>query len=112
MLKAFADEHVAFALVNALRTRGMDLVTVQDVGLRSEDDPPLLDFALREERIILTNDQDFLIHAANRAARLVTFAPIIYWPQQKRTVGQLLPKILEVATTRSFNEACSQVFFL
>jgi predicted nuclease of predicted toxin-antitoxin system len=78
VLKVFADEHVAHALVNGLRTRGMDVVTVQDVGLRSEDDPPLLDFAFREQRILLTNDHDFLAHAAERSARLEPFAPIVY----------------------------------
>lgn len=112
MLKAFADEHVVFALVNGLRSRGMDIVTVQDAGLRSEDDPLLLDFAYRNERMVLTNDHDFLAHAALRGARLELFAPIVYWPQQERTVGQLLPKILQLATTLSYREACSQVFFL
>ena len=111
MLKAFADEHVAHALVNALRMRGMDVVTVQDVGLRSEDDPQLLDFAYKNERIILTNDHDFLAHAAESSARLEPFAPIVFWPQQQRTVGQLLPKIVHLATTLRYTEACSQVFF-
>lgn len=112
MLRAFADEHVAHALVNGLRTRGMDVVTVQDVGLRSEDDPPLLDYTYQHERILLTNDHDFLGHAAERGARLEPFAPIIFWPQQQRTVGQLLPKILQIATAHNYGEACSKVFFL
>lgn len=112
MLKAFVDEHIAHALVSGLRMAGMDVVTVQDVGLRSEDDPPLLDFAYQHERILLTNDHDFLAHAAERNARLEPFAPIIFWPQQQRAVGQLLPKILRIASMHDYGEACSKVFFL
>lgn len=112
MLRALADEHVTYALVNGLRTRGMDVVTVQDLGRRSDDDPLLLDWALQHERILLTNDQDFLAIAAERGARLETFAPIFYWPQQQRAVADLLRKILQLATTQSYAEASSQVFFL
>jgi hypothetical protein len=112
VLKVFADEHVAHALVNGPRTLGMDVVTVQDVGLRSEDDPPPLDFACGEQRVLLTNDHDFLAHAAERSARLEPFAPIVYWPQQQRTVSQLLPKIINIAATLRYEKACSQVFFL
>lgn len=50
MLRALADEHVTFALVNGLRTRGIDVVTVQDLGRRSDDDPLLLDWAIENER--------------------------------------------------------------
>lgn len=89
----------------------MDVVTVQDLGRRSEADPSLLDWAHQGERILLTNDQDFLAIAAERSARLETFAPILYWPQQQRTVADLMRKILQVATTLSYAEASSQVFF-
>lgn len=112
MLRALADEHVPYALIHGLRTRGMDVVTVQDLGRRSDDDPLLLDWAIEHERIVLTNDQDFLAIAAERGARLETFAPIFYWPQQQRTVADLLQKILKVATSQSYADASSQVFFL
>lgn len=112
MLKGIADEHIVHALVNALRSRGMDLVTVQNLGRRGEDDPPLLDFAYQDERMLLTNDHDFLALAAERAARLEPFAPIVFWPQQSRTVGVLLPKIWQIATAQRFSQICSQVFFL
>jgi predicted nuclease of predicted toxin-antitoxin system len=59
MLKGYADEHVVFGLIQALRQRGMDVVCVQDLGREQADDADLLDEALSEERVMLTNDTGF-----------------------------------------------------
>jgi hypothetical protein len=112
LLKSLADENVILALVLGLRRRGMDVLTVQDLGKRGEDDPLLLDIAYQRDRIVLTNDQDFLSLAAERASRQELFAPIFYWPQQQRTVGELLGTVPPLAATLSYEEACSRVFFL
>ncbi len=112
MLKAYADEHVVFAIVQALRTRGMDVVTVQDREREGTDDSLLLAEALQDQRIILTNDQDFLALASELAGRGETFAPIFYWPQQKRSVGEILRRIIRDASREDYSATCSQVFFL
>jgi hypothetical protein len=57
---------VVFALVQALRQRGMDIVRVQDRGREQADDVDVLDEALADERVMLTNDTDFLVFAAER----------------------------------------------
>ncbi len=67
MLKVYADEHVIAPLVEALRKRGMDVVTVQERGREGADDTELLAEALHEQRIMLTNDQDFLVLACKSA---------------------------------------------
>lgn len=64
MLKAYADEHVQSAVVEALRKRGLDVVTVQERGRHAADDATLLALALEEKRVLLTNDHDFLKRAA------------------------------------------------
>jgi predicted nuclease of predicted toxin-antitoxin system len=61
MLRGYADAHVVFALIQALRQRGMDIVRVQDRGRAQADDADLLDEALTDERVMLTNDTDFLV---------------------------------------------------
>jgi predicted nuclease of predicted toxin-antitoxin system len=69
MLSAYADEHVHAAIVNGLRLRGMDVVTVQERGQGAVDDDILLATATAEGRMMLTNDKDFLrIHSAWMAA--------------------------------------------
>jgi Domain of unknown function (DUF5615) len=112
MLKGYTDEHVVFGLVQALRQRGMDVVRVQDCGREQADDADLLDEALANERVMLTNDTDFLALAAERAARQERFAPIFFWPQQRRSIGQLVQSIIREASRHNYNSACSQVFFL
>jgi hypothetical protein len=111
MLKGYADEHVALALVEALRRRGMDVVRVQDRGREETEDSELLDEALADERAMLTNDIDFLRLAAERAAEQERFAPIFFWPQQRRAIGQLVRGIIREASRHDYQSACSQVFF-
>lgn len=112
MLKGYADAHVVFGLVQALRQRGMDVVRVQDCGREQADDTDLLDEALADERMMLTNDTDFLALAAERGARQERFAPIFFWPQQRRSIGQLVQSIIREASRHDYDSACSQVFFL
>jgi hypothetical protein len=112
VLKGYADEHVVFALVEALRRRRMDVVRAQDRGREEADDADLLDEALADERVMLTNDTDFLRLAAERAAIQQRFAPIFFWPQQRRSIGQLVRSIIREASRHDYGSACSRVFFL
>ena len=59
MLRGYADAQVVFALVQALRQRGMDIVRVQDRGREQADDVDLLDEALADERVMLTMTRTF-----------------------------------------------------
>ena len=66
---------------------------------------------LAAERVLLTNDQDFLALAAEAATRQARFAPIFYWPQQQRRVSELVSKIIQEASQASYSDACSRIFF-
>ena len=112
MLKAYADEHLVFPVVQALRKRGMDVVTVQDRGRQGADDVDLLAEALREQRVMLTNDRDFLVLAADHAGRSEVFAPVFFWPQQRRAIGEIVRKIVREASRGDYSAACSRVYFL
>ncbi len=112
MLRGLADEHVVFAIVQALRRRGMDVVTVQDQGREGADDADLLADALREQRAMLTNDADFLVLAATCASRGETFAPIFFWPQKQRRVGDVVRAVVREAIRDDYSTACSRVYCL
>jgi hypothetical protein len=112
VLGAYADENVVGPLVHALRKRGLDVVTVADRGRRASEDALVLADALYEGRLMLTNDSDFLALAATSARRGERFAPILFWPQQRRMIRQLVPIIVQIATSRDYTSICSQVFFL
>lgn len=112
MLKGYADHHVVLAIVQALRARGMDVVTAAELGQDASADSTLLAQALADERVMLTNDTDFLVLAAEHAQRGDAFAPIFFWPQQQRGIGEIMRKVIREATIHSYEQACSRVFYL
>jgi hypothetical protein len=58
-LRLLIDEDTqAKRLVEVLRVEGHDVVTVTEAGLESQDDAILLEFALRENRILVTRNCD------------------------------------------------------
>jgi len=65
MLRFLADESCDFAAVRALRTEGFDVLSVAE-ALPGADDERVIALALRECRILLTEDKDFgrLVFAA------------------------------------------------
>ncbi len=42
-----------------LQEKGVDIVFAVDVSLRTADDPEILNWALREGRVVVTFDSDF-----------------------------------------------------
>lgn len=112
MLSGFADVHVPFPIVEGLRTRGMDVVTAQERGQQRADDDVLLALALQEQRVMLTSDHDFLRLAKSLSAQSQQFAPIYFWPQQGRKIGEMIRRILREANQCDYDSACSRVFFL
>ena len=58
MVRFVADENLNRKLVTGLRrrTHDLDLVRIQDAGLRGADDPTVLEWAAVENRVLLTHD--------------------------------------------------------
>jgi predicted nuclease of predicted toxin-antitoxin system len=57
-IRFLADENFNRRIVAGLQrhTERLDIVRVQDVGLRTADDPTVLDWAAAEGRVLLTHD--------------------------------------------------------
>ena len=68
--------------------------------------------AVADQRVMLTNDTDFLVLAARYSADGETFAPIYFWPQQGRPIGEMVRRILREASLENYGSACSRVHFL
>lgn len=58
-MRFLADECVYFVTVKTLRERGHDVVTVQDEGLSGKSDLVVLEHAVIEKRVFITNDMHF-----------------------------------------------------
>lgn len=67
-MRFLADESCDFAVVRALRAVGHDVAAIAEISARATDEV-VMELAIREGRVLLTEDKDFgqLVHA-NRAA--------------------------------------------
>ncbi|MGB7990435.1 MAG: DUF5615 family PIN-like protein, partial [Candidatus Methylophosphatis roskildensis] len=79
MLRFLADESCDFAAVRALRAERFDVLSVAEIMSGAQDER-VIELALRESRILLTEDKDFgqLVFAAGRESVgvvLIRFAP-------------------------------------
>ena len=85
MIRLLADEdfdHRAFRGVIS-RLPLLDIVRVQDVGLRSARDPIILNFAAAESRIVLSHDEHTMgVAAAHRLIAGLPMCGLFLIPQQ------------------------------
>jgi predicted nuclease of predicted toxin-antitoxin system len=63
-IKFYLDENVANAVAEVLRTRDIDVLTTPEAGRQSLPDEDHLAFALLQQRVLVTQDEDFLILAS------------------------------------------------
>jgi len=89
-LRFHLDEHVAQAVAEGLRRRGIDATTTHEAGLCSASDDEHLAYALRQGRVIVTNDDDFL--RMNTAG--VPHAGIAYYDQERHSIGYLIRRLV------------------
>lgn len=89
MIRLCTDEHVAPAVVNGLRRRGVDVLTAREAGILGAPDEEHLTLAVSQERVVFSQDDDFL----RMHARGLHHRGIIYARQQTPT-GQLIRAII------------------
>ena len=99
-LSLLCDEHIPSSLIEGLQRRGLNVVTVQGIGLSSEEDKTIMDRARKEGRIIYTQDADFLrLHQAGyKHAGIVYHHPLAY------STGEVIRKITLVCEVLSAKE--------
>jgi predicted nuclease of predicted toxin-antitoxin system len=67
-MKVLADENCELELVDRLRTRGYDVVTIAELA-PSIDDESIFAIAQSDGRVLLTSDQDFGLIAEHARVR-------------------------------------------
>ena len=88
-IKFYLDEHIHSAIAQGLRRRGVDVMTVQEAGRTGLSDREQLNFALAEQRVLVTRDSDFLILANGG----VSHAGIAY-ANPRRPIGELINTLM------------------
>ena len=102
------DEHVRPGLAVGLRAHGIDVTTAHDANLLGAKDRGHIAHALKESRVIVTHDHDYLrLHAEG-----AQHAGIAYCHQEKYSLGEHLHLLILVHECYSAEEVQGQVEFL
>lgn len=98
MLRFVADENFNNNILRGLlrRQSELDIVRVQDVGLRGADDPTVLEWAAQEGRILLTHD----------------VATITQYAYERLEAGLSMPGVFEVSLDVPIGRAIEDILLL
>ena len=73
-MRFVVDAQLPPALARLLTAKGHSAVHVEDIGLRDADDSPIWSYALDNEAVIVTKDEDF-----PRRLRRSQRCPVVVW---------------------------------
>jgi len=98
MHRLLADENFNNNILRGLLRRypGLDIVRIQDIGLSGADDPTVLEWAAREERVLLTHD----------------VTTITRYAYERVTSGQRMPGVFEVDTFAAIGQVIEDILLL
>jgi Domain of unknown function (DUF5615) len=114
VLRFVADEDFIRVIVRGvLRARpDIDLVRVQDVGLRTQEDAAVLSWAATEGRVLLTHDaQTMPAHTYERVRNLLPMPGVFVIPQDE-AIGRIIEDLILLAECSDEGEWEGQVQYL
>ena len=114
MLSYLTDECVDGRLIDALLDHepALDVVRVQDAGLRSADDPAVLARAADEGRLVITNDRSTLIGFAYERVAAGRPMPGVVVLNKAMSPGDTIEQLLLIAVCSSAEEHEGTVNYL
>jgi Domain of unknown function (DUF5615) len=114
VVKFGADENFNLLIIKGLKRRksDLDIILVQDVGLRTEDDPVLLSWAAEDGRVTLTHDirtmPGFAVQRIETGQRM---SGLIVVPDQM-PIGPAIEDLLVIAECTESAEWESRIEYL
>jgi len=102
------DENCHGAIAGGLRRRGADVTTTPEVGLMTASDEEQAAYALAENRVIFTQDRDFLrLHAAG-----MSHAGIAYCDKDTLSIGEIITALVLIWEIYEPEEMANRVEYL
>jgi hypothetical protein len=108
LVRFHLDENIDPAVAEGLIRRGVDVTTTQQAGLLHASDDKQIEFALAENRILVTHDDDFLALAKDS----VSHAGIAFCHPEARSIAQMIASLLLIRDCMSGEEMKTRVEFL
>jgi hypothetical protein len=114
MLRLPVDENLNDDLIRGVLRRKptLDLVRVQDVGLRTVDESSVLEWAARERRITLTHDVKTMPAFASDHIRRNHAMPGMFVVSQQAALATVIADLLLIANCSDGKEYDHQVIYL
>ena len=114
MLRFIADENFNGAIVRGLLRRrpALDLVRIQDIDMSGVNDPDLLAWAAREQRVILTHDVTTLRQFAEDRIRAGLPMPGVFEVGEHLFIREAIEDLLLIAECSQEGEWEGQIRFL
>lgn len=106
-MKFHLDEHVSGAIARGLRLHGIDVTTTSEAGLIGATDTEHLAYALSDQRVIVTQDEDFLSLAA-----ATTHGGIAFCRAGTRSVGEIIRYLILIDGCMTEDEMNNHIEFL
>lgn len=107
-IRFYLDENVPIAVAAQLRRRGIDAVTVRDLGLLGDSDYNHLWRATRLGYVFCTNDADFVELAASG----VSHPGIVFGQQHKHSIGDWVRFLELLASVIDAEEMYNRIEFV
>lgn len=108
----YLDHHVPVAIAVGLRQRQIDVLTAQEDGRADWEDDRLLERAFDLGRVVVTQDRDFLVLAADWQRQHRDFAGMVYGHQLRVTIGGAVHDLALIASLISLDDMRNRVEFL
>lgn len=114
MIPLLTDENVRASIIRALLQQRpeLDLVRVDEVGLRSTDDPLILAWAAERGRVLLTHDRRTMTRHAYERVRNQQEMPGVIVLDDRVSPGDLVPEILRAVEHESPEQLRNRVLFV
>jgi hypothetical protein len=114
MLRFAADENLNNNIVRGLlrRKSDLDIIRIQDVGLSGKDDATVLEWAAKENRILLTHDVTTITKYAYERINEGLPMPGVFEVKMNSPLGDIIDDILLLAAYSFENEWVGQIGYL
>ena len=107
-LRFYLDENVPVEVAKQLRTRGIEVVTVRDLGLLGTADTVHLARAAAEESVLCTYDSDYL----QMAAAGIEHSGIVFGQQDVHYIGDWVRYLSLLQAVYTADEMRNRIEFL
>lgn len=108
----YMDQNVSRSITVGLRLRGVDVITAYEDNANFMSDPDLLNRAYELNRVLFTQDDDFLVEAARRQKKGIPFRGVIYAHQLRISVRECVDNLEIIAKVGEMEDMTDKLQFL